>query len=708
MFFLRPNRSPVLEGVFLALLVFLAWWGILQPPGLAMGQAPLFSVTVIVPSGANQVRRTYANTIVQNMVAEGIDAKLLVVNFDQLSNRLFAATAPPGSSYDHGGYDVGFIGWGYTSFVPDISSNLGGRSFPPSGSNYTYYNNPQVNAIFDKLYTSTDTATQVDLTHQFQQMIFHDAPYNYIYETIDPVPRSSKFSAWGSPNVYSEVTFPDVQHWGGSDSLTMAEAGNVFPGNTLNPANTASANSFYAAYIWFQIMGGQLQEADPRTSSYIPGTAENITSSPDGLTWTVNIRPGVTFQDGVEVTADDFVWTTYALTNPNTASVGLGSNVQYLGSKITFTFLNGTSVVDDNTGPGVPETDGSWTAMSKYQFQFKLPSVYAFTSTVYAAYSPLPKHIMENFPFASWDSSPFSTATGPYTYKWDPKAYGGSGSYTAVGPVGAGAYYLQNYDFTNNIATLAKYPGYWNATGLEALGQFSINTYKVQWIGSKDSAIAALKNGQVDLLDYNFALAKDKPTLQQIPNINIITATELGWQEMGFNMNNPVFGTGVDTPLGKSNPSQAAEGARLIRKAISHLIPRDQIVNQLLGGSAYPLASLLGPGWGVWYDSTLSPDTYDLGAAADGLRAAGYTPLITATASVTSTIMTQSSSTSTSIATSTTALNQTQSSGTTQTSSTFVTSPQTIGNETILMVAVVAVVVIVIGAAFALMKRKRS
>ncbi len=92
----------------------------------------------------------------------------------------------------------------------------------------------------------------------------------------------------------------------------------------------------------------------------------------------------------------------------------------------------------------------------------------------------------------------------------------------------------------------------------------------------------------------------------------------------------------------------------------------------------------------------------------------GEEPVITqgfqgpATASVTSTIMTQSSSTSTSIAPSTTALNQTLSSGVIQNISTPVTSPETIGNGTILMVAVVAVIVIVIGAALFFMKRKRS
>ena len=624
----NKSLKYIVQGISLALLIYVTASSAV--PVLfsnAYAQTPpLFSVTLIAAT-SNPVRRQYASIIASNMIAVGIDAKLFYVNFDQLANRMFAATAAPGSSFDQGGYDMGFIGWGYTAFVPDFRLNFDGRPayLPPTGDNYAYYNSPIVNGIFDKLYSTTNTTEQIQLTHQFQEQVFNDAPYNYIYEAIDPVPRASKFTAWGNSSLYSEVTFPDIQHWGGGDSLTMAESANIFPGNNLNPAVTTASNSFYALYVYGAIMGGALQEADPRCSCYIPGTAQNITSSPDGTTWTVNIRPGVMFQDGVEATADDFVFTQYALTNPGTASVGLGSNIQYLGSKVSFKFLNGTVRVDDNTGPGVPETDGWWNATSRYQFQFHMPAPYAFTSPVYAAFAPLPMHIMEKFPFSTWDSAPFSTANAPNTYTWNTAQYGGSGTYTATGPVGAGPYVLQNYDFTNNIATLTKFPGYWNATGLQSLGQFSINTYKVQWISSADAAIAALKNGQVDLLDYNYALAKDKPTLQAIPNINIIEATELGWQEMGMNLNNPIFGTGTATPAGQSNPANAAAAARDIRKAISHMIPRDLIVSSLLDGAGYPLASFLGPGWGVWYDPTLTPDSYDLNVAASLLQQAGYT-----------------------------------------------------------------------------------
>jgi ABC-type transport system substrate-binding protein len=625
----NKSLKYIIQGISLALLIYVT--ASTAVPVLftnVYAQTPsLFSVTLIAPTGGNSVRRQYASIITSNMIALGIDAKLFYVTFDQLSNRLFAATAPPGSSFSQGGYDIGFIGWGFTAFVPDFRDYFDGRPayVPPVGNNYAYYNSSTLNGIFDKLYASTDSATQIQLTHQFQEQVFNDAPYNYIFEGVDPVPRASKFTAWGNSTLYSEVTFPDVQHWAGGNTLTMAEAANIFPGNNLNPAVTAASNSFYALYVYGNIMGGSLQEPDPRCSCYIPGTAQNITSSSDGTTWTVNIKPGVMFQDGVEATADDFVFTQYALTNPGTASTSLGSNIQYLGSKVTFTFLNGTSRVDDNTGPGVPETDGWWKATSRYQFQFHMPAIYAFTSPVYAAFSPFPMHIMEKFPFSTWDSAPFSTASGPETYTWNTKQYGGSGTYTAVGPVGAGAYELQNYDFINNIATLTKFSGYWNATGLESLGQFTVNTYKVQWISSKDAAIAALKNGQVDLLDYNYGLAKDRSTLQSIPNVNVMTATELGWQEMGFNMNNPIFGTGTATPAGQSDPTKAAGAARDIRKAISHMIPRDLIISSLLSGAGYPLASFLGPGWGAWYDPTLAPDNYDLNAAASLLQQAGYT-----------------------------------------------------------------------------------
>jgi peptide/nickel transport system substrate-binding protein len=638
------------KGIVLGILLFLT---ISATSAILVGtvnaqQAPLFSATMIASTG-NPVRRQYATIIANGMQSMGINARVFYLNFDQLVNRMFflGPTGKPeedqGRTFDNGGYDIGFIGWGFTSPVPDFRSNFDGRPayLAPAGNNYALYNNPQMNAIFDELYKSTDLQKQIDLTKQWETILFHDAPYNYVYAPTDVIPRDQYWTAWGDKNVYNEVTFPDVERWGGGTELTFAEVSNVFPGSTLNPIQSASSNSFYALYIYGAICFSDqgLQYVDGRDNTFHNAIATDVTSSPDGLTWTIKMRQGVLFHSGVEMTADDVLFTNWAVLRPEAASVGLGSAIQYLGNVVDFTWLNGTTTtVDNRATPDEAVRKGTWTALDRYTVQFTMPEVYAFTSQTYAAMTTgiLPKHIYEKFPLATWDSQPFSTAAAEgYTYTWDTTQYGGSGSYHAVGPVGAGPYILQSFDFTRNLATLTKFDQFWDRANLEAQGMYSVQTYRVVWIENKDAAIAALKNHEVNVLDYNYQLQTDKQALLGL-GMNVIEDVELGWQEMGFNMRHPVLGTGVDTPAGKADPSQAAEAARHIRKAISFLIPRQLIIDQLLAGGGTPLAVCVGPGFGPFYDPTLKADPYDPNMAANELKAAGYSVSITPPAKIAS------------------------------------------------------------------------
>ena len=700
----------LVRGTVVALLLFVVSSGsvFVLLASVNAQQASLFSVTLITSSG-NSVRREYAKEITDNMVSLGIDAKLVILDFDQIYDRLFFTNAKQGSLYGNGGYDMGFLGWGYSTPLPDFRSNLDGRYMAPAGNNYALYDNSEVNSLFDELSSTADAKAQVRLMNRIQEIVFHDKPYNYVYEPISVVPRDPKWAAWGGKNVFSPITFPDVQQWSGGNELVFAEAGQVFPGGSLNPAQTASSNSFYALYIYGAIVfsGAGLQDVDGRDLSYYPALATDITTNSDGMDWTIKIRQGALFQSGVEITADDFVWTRWALLDPKTGAVGLNSDIQTLGNIVDFTFLDGTKrTVDNRAKSSDAVRRGWWKAADRYTIQFHLPASYSFTDKVYAAFAPLPRHILEKYPSAQWDSIPFSTATQPVTYTWDKAKYGGSGSYTALGPVGAGPYYLESFDRTRNEATLKKFTQFWNATGLESIGRFSVETYKVAWISSKDAAITALGNGQVSVLDTNYQLANDVPTLQQM-GMNIVSAPELGWQEQSFNMRHPVLGTGVETPLGKSNPSQAAEAARHVRTAISHLIPRDHIVGDLLAGLAYPLASAIGPGWGAFYDPDLRPDSYDINAAADELRAAGYSPWITATAT---------SSTTTSSISSTSVYSSTVSSPATPTSLEMTTStavrtsenPQPPLSEQNMLLVIAVVLVVAIAAILAYRKFSRT
>jgi ABC-type transport system substrate-binding protein len=633
------NKSEITRGIILGILVFLTLsTASVYMFGTAVAQqAPLFSVTLIASTG-NPVRRQYATIIASGMQSLGINARVFYLNFDQLSNRMFFYAADQGTLFDQGGYDIGFIGWGPSTPIPDFRSNFDGRSafLAPTGNNYALYNSPEMNAIFDELYSTADVNKQLELTYKMEALVLHDAPYNYIYTQEYAVPRNPYWTSWGDKNAYDAVTFPDVEHWAGGTELTYAEASNIFPGNTLNPFSTVSSNTWYAVFVYGAIcysMAG-LQQIDTRDLTFHNAIATDISVSEDLLTWRVKMRPGVLFHSGVEMTADDALFTRWAILNPKTASVGLGSDIQYLGNVVDFTWLDGTtSTLDNRAAPDEPERKGTWRAIDKYTFEFTLPEYYPFTRQFYCAYSVLPKHIYEQFPPETWDTQSFSTADKPYTYTWDTAKYGGTGSYTALGPVGAGPYILESYDFTRNMATLRKFKDHWWRAEGEAAGMFTVETYRVVWIESKDAAIAALKNGEVNVLDYNFQLPLDKQTLLDM-GMNVISKMDLGWQEMGFNMRHPVFGTGVDTPAGKADPAQAAEAARHVRKAISYIIPRQQIVDQLLGGAGAALATCVGPAWGPWYDSSLKPDPFDANKAAQELQAAGYSVAITPPAKI--------------------------------------------------------------------------
>ena len=103
-----------------------------------------------------------------------------------------------------------------------------------------------------------------------------------------------------------------------------------------------------------------------------------------------------------------------------------------------------------------------------------------------------------------------------------------------------------------------------------------------------------------------------------------ISYDAFGVQEMGFNMQHPVFGTGVDTPLGKQDPTRAAEAARYVRQAISHLINRQQIIDTIIAG--YGSTGLTTPITRVTagYDTSLQPYSYDVTLAKALLASAGY------------------------------------------------------------------------------------
>jgi peptide/nickel transport system substrate-binding protein/oligopeptide transport system substrate-binding protein len=67
-----------------------------------------------------------------------------------------------------------------------------------------------------------------------------------------------------------------------------------------------------------------LMDYDPGTTDLRPGLAESYTISDDGMVFTFEVRNGVQFHNGREMTAEDVVYSFNRVTNPTTQSPGAG------------------------------------------------------------------------------------------------------------------------------------------------------------------------------------------------------------------------------------------------------------------------------------------------------------------------------------------------------------------------------------------------
>jgi ABC-type transport system substrate-binding protein len=598
-----------------------------QEPITQAQQAPLFSVTLLAPT-SNPVRRQHAALIANALQSVGIDARVVYVTFTDLIDRFWPENASDiGRTFEEGGFDIGFIGWGFTAPVPDIKSQYLGtpEAFPPTGNNYALYNSSEANALLEEIYTTLDSNVQLELFRELSLVLNRDRPYYQIYMPADIVARDPDIMIYGDPNGFSTMSTPfnDLQYMSGVTTYTFAEVGDW---TSLAPWQTSDSNSFYSLFV-FGVTQGGLQLIDTRSNSFFKNEADEITASEDGRTWTIKIKPGILFHDGVEATADDYLFTEMAIMTPEVASVGLSDKLDRFGKLVTFTWLNGTTTTVDNSGGTITEPTSTFKALDRYTYQFTINppiSPYAFLNLTETAISPLPKHYLEQYPFSQWNQLPYATGLlGEYTFTWDTEKYGGSGEYTAYGPFGTGPYVYKGFDPVKRLAVLEKFDDYWDRERLEGLGYYTVETYNVVTIVEKDAAIAAYRTGEVNALDVNYQLAADQDVLIDL-GANVFTKPEVGWQEMGINMQHPILGTGVDTPLGQADPSKAAEAARHVRKAISYLIPRELIVQQLLSGAGEPGTTVLGAFGTAYEDSSITPDPYDLDLARAELALAGY------------------------------------------------------------------------------------
>ena len=563
---------------------------------LVESQGSLFKITLIVP-GPNPSRKAWAAVVENALDAVGIDAVRVELDWETVYSRaLTPDNATVGKTYDEGGFDSLFVGYAM-SIDPDPFGLYDSTQFPPAGQNYNLWNNSEADRLCNLIKTTPDTTTRLGYVKEWQKLARDEVPcatilYGKEIVAFDPTALE------GTPfTTYHYPAWPRAKNWKLNStttqtSIVVAQTGTA-PTEGLNPLMTTS---YYDLTVYDNIFDSCAERWDLIEKKMVPALATSWEVASDQMSWTVHLREGVTWHDGVAFTADDVKFTFDSVMNEAVASPVGAFFTDIIGSP------DNVVVVDPMT------------------VKFNLPKIYAYFVENVLSASIIPKHVLEGVAPADWKTHAFNTASGSYTVS-TPGV--GTGSFTAYGPIGTGPYIYGAYDPTTASNIMSKNANYWNKAALEAAGTFQIQTLYVQCIEGSDPAIAALKAGDVDVLDSQYSLASKLASLEK-PWSDYVSYDAFATQELGFNMKHPVFGTGVDTPLGKQDPTRAAEAARYVRQAMSHLIDRQTIIDTILAGYGAAATQTCVTRVTVGYDTTLEPYTYDPTLAKSLLAAAGY------------------------------------------------------------------------------------
>jgi ABC-type transport system substrate-binding protein len=618
------KTKSILALALLAIMLASMFAAIPAPVVAADTGTSLFKITMIAPGNANLLRRQWALITANSFQSVGIDARVVFMGWGSVYDRALTPAAENiGKTWEQGGFDALFLGWTpgspTTPFVGTFQIYYS-KNIPPN-NNYMLWNNSQSDLLLGQCLVQGYTTQGITTFKNWQELQYNECPAAQLFWTTAVMTADNATNFHGFEWLFDNIG-PVPQFLSGATTVTMATTGELL---NLNPP---LSNSWYDTEAFSPIFDGLYAlNTDLTLIPCIASADPTITNN--GYSYIYPIRHNVTFQDGVEVTADDVVFTWLAYLNPASGSQQSATIAGYIGDDISFTWLNGTTtrlVLDLANGisyyPANSTTHGtsfgSLTAIDRYTVNVTIsdfPGLGAPAATLHPEGEPatiLPMHVLGKVAFADWKNDPYNTASGTYT----------ANGQTFTGPIGAGPYSFVSYDATTQLVKVQKYDGYWNKTGLESQGLFTVNSFNIRYIADKDGAVAALKNHEVNILDAQYSLQLDYTS----GNLNFAHNYLLpasGMQQLGYNMRSPIWGTGTATPLGQSDPSRAAEAARDVRIAFDYLIPRQLLVDNLLSGLGQPGGVHVNP-VSPFYNTSIVPREYSPTLAKQYLAMAGY------------------------------------------------------------------------------------
>lgn len=340
---------------------------------------------------------------------------------------------------------------------------------------------------------------------------------------------------------------------------------------TLNPVVAIDASSREV----ISQLTADLIHIDRATQQVVPALAKSWKVSPDGRRYTMQLRQGVRFSDGVPFDADDVIFSFDA----------------YLDGK-----LNSPQHDLFNVG-GKPihvVKDGPYTVT------FEIPQPFASAERLFDSVSILPRHLLEK-PFLEGKLAQAWALTTP------PNQIAGLGPFR-----------LKQYAQGQRMI-LERNPYYWK-TDRNGNRLPYLNTLTFLFMSNEDAEVLRFESGETDVMNRmgpdNYAVLEGEGKRGfQLQDLG----PSLEYNFLLFNLNNqiPVH----DLALGTK---QSWFREVKFRRAVSAAIDRDAMTRLIYHGRATSIIEHVTPGNRLWLDSAIPRPSRDVNQARELLRAGGF------------------------------------------------------------------------------------
>lgn len=527
---------------------------------------PFFSITILC-SDTNEDRSAWAMLITTELMKIGIGIdEFKHTGWRHISPRVWGYPGPyPIPTYSEGGYDVLFLGWARgLDYTPKGLFDT--PSIVPNDDNFYQYSNIVMDGLISNYEQSWNITNRIPWGKEIQSLLYEDLPAISIVDELSIIPHDINFdtNSWNS-DLWA-YDYQSMENWsilGQTDFqygvLSDFEDFHIF-----------FTESIYDKQWINQIYTGLLERypAHPYNNSYRPKIAASY-SSIDGLTYDVQLNSNVRFADGTYLNASDVEYTYELIINTDLSSPDYGFYYQY---------------IDDNTVTIISEFELTLTFLQDYVFQ---------DSNI--AIPIMPKHIWENILPEDQELQSISWAVDDVLDS---------------NIMGAGPYYLEDYDPTNAVIHLKRNDYYDDWTGVIP----NFENIFFNFTSDPYFALNELEAGNIDMVDglNNGIEIDDIPAGVAYSLVNY-----RGNQEITINMEHPYIGTGELCPI--AGPTSA----NYIRKAIAHVIPRDFIASDIMGGLGKP-GIIPWPSHTIGYNESLLAFDYSIETAKSYMEAAGY------------------------------------------------------------------------------------